>query len=79
MFIFKGGPKDDGTHMEYPGRFVNLALEDGVKNVCLDFINYLLKYGYQITNYYHIINFNYKLPFISFVPLVTKFFHKLSN
>ena len=27
------GPKDDGAHMEYPGKFVNLALEDGVANV----------------------------------------------
>jgi hypothetical protein len=28
------GPKDDGAHMEYPGKFVNVALEDGVANVC---------------------------------------------
>ena len=27
------GPQDDGEHMEYPGRLVNMALEDGVKNV----------------------------------------------
>jgi hypothetical protein len=27
------GPKDDGQHMEYPGKLVNLALEEGVKNV----------------------------------------------
>lgn len=27
------GPKDDGAHMEYPGMFVNQALEDGVKYV----------------------------------------------
>lgn len=26
------GPKDDGAHMEYPGKLVNLALEDGVIN-----------------------------------------------
>jgi len=28
-----GGPKDDGTRIEYPGKFVNLALEDGVNKV----------------------------------------------
>ncbi|RNA36541.1 PC3-like endoprotease variant B [Brachionus plicatilis] len=28
----KRGPRDDGAHMEYPGYFVNLALEDGIKN-----------------------------------------------
>jgi hypothetical protein len=27
------GPRDDGAHMEFPGKLVNLALEDGVKNV----------------------------------------------
>ena len=27
------GPRDDGAHMEYPGKLVNLALEEGVKNV----------------------------------------------
>ena len=27
------GPKDDGAHLEYPGKFVNLALEEGVKRV----------------------------------------------
>ena len=27
------GPRDDGSHMEYPGKFVNLALEEGVKKV----------------------------------------------
>lgn len=26
------GPKDDGSHMEYPGHFVNQALESGVRN-----------------------------------------------
>ena len=25
------GPRDDGAHMEYPGKFVNLALEEGIK------------------------------------------------
>ena len=30
------GPKDDGAHMEYPGFFVNQALEDGVKNVIIN-------------------------------------------
>jgi hypothetical protein len=34
-FILKGGPKDDGSHMEYPGPFVNMALEEGVKHVIL--------------------------------------------
>lgn len=27
------GPRDDGAHMEYPGKFVNIALEEGVKRV----------------------------------------------
>ena len=33
------GPSDDGSHMEYPGKFVNLALEEGVKNVRLKLFN----------------------------------------
>ena len=27
------GPRDDGMHMEYPGKLVNMALEEGVKYV----------------------------------------------
>ena len=29
------GPRDDGAHMEYPGKFVNIALEEGVTKVSL--------------------------------------------
>jgi hypothetical protein len=36
------GPKDDGTRMEYPGRFVNLALEEGVRKVNYFFSIFLI-------------------------------------